>query len=328
MSSNCFGKLFSLTTFGESHGDSVGAVIDGMPAGLAVDVSQLQLELDRRRPGRLQVSTDRNETDQCHILSGVFEGKTLGTPILVLVKNTDQKSHDYAKDIARPGHGDITYRLKYGHSDYRGGGRASGRETVSRVIGGYFAQLILEQVKTQAFITQVGDRFQESAPPNTPSSKKSNLGFIDPSQEGEIEKYLLELKRNGDSCGGKVQVYVDNAPAGLGAPVFDKLKADLAKAMLSIGSCIGIDFGIGEQFTRLNGQQVTQNIENFGGIEAGISNGKTIFFSVSFRPPSTVGEKAKQGRHDPCILPRVLPVVEAMTKIVLADHLLRQKSLL
>lgn len=325
MRGNTFGKLFSITTFGESHGEALGVIIDGVPAGLKFDPESLQTELDRRRPGRLKETTARNEADKFEVLSGIFEEKTLGTPISIIVSNTNQRSSDYNKEMYRPGHADKTTELKFGHRDYRGGGRASGRETLCRVIGGYFASLIIPELNVIAKITQIGPE-KISSPDDFRSIKNSTLGLSDHSKDKEISNYLLKLKEDGNSIGGKVTLKLYNSPKGLGEPVFDKLKAELAKAMLSIGSCVGVDFGIGEDFTIKTGKEITENTDNFGGIEGGISNGDPIVLTLSFRPPSTVGEKAKQGRHDPCILPRVLPVVESMAKIVIADHFLRQNA--
>lgn len=325
MRGNTFGKLFSITTFGESHGEALGIIIDGVPAGLKFDPESLQTELDRRRPGRLKETTARNEADKFEVLSGIFEEKTLGTPISIIVRNTNQRSSDYNKEMYRPGHADKTTELKFGHRDYRGGGRASGRETLCRVIGGYFASLIIPELNVIAKITQIGPE-KISSPDDFRSIKNSTLGLSDHSKDKEISNYLLKLKEDGNSIGGKVTLKLYNSPKGLGEPVFDKLKAELAKAMLSIGSCVGVDFGIGEDFTIKTGKEITENTDNFGGIEGGISNGDPIVLTLSFRPPSTVGEKAKQGRHDPCILPRVLPVVESMAKIVIADHFLRQNA--
>jgi len=324
MRGNTFGKLFSVTSFGESHGEALGCVIDGVPAGLEVDLPGLQNELERRRPGRLNVSTSRNEKDAPEVLSGIFEGKTLGTPIAVIIRNTNQKSSDYSPEMKRPGHGDVTYEQKYGHRDYRGGGRASGRETAARVIAGHFAGLLLPEVQTMSYIETLGSFHSKCESPFKTSFGK--IGFADPSKESEIEKALLEMKEQGESAGGSVRLVIRGIEAGLGEPVFDKLKADLAKAMLSIGSCVGIEFGLGKDFTTLGGKETTTSRANFGGIEAGISNGEDISLLMHFRAPSTVGEKAQQGRHDPCILPRVLPVVEAMAKIVIADHKLRQRA--
>lgn len=328
MRGNTFGKLFSITSFGESHGPAMGVVIDGMPAGIPFEIEELQKELDKRRPGRLKVGTSRNEADQVEILSGLFEGKTLGTPIAAMVRNTNQRSGDYNKDFARPGHGDVTYQLKFGHRDHRGGGRSSGRETLSRVIGGHFAGMMLSQadkdIRFKAYVERVGDFIGECADPF--ETEFGELGFADPSREDEIAQFLTEIKSKGESAGGIVRLKIKGLPPGLGEPVFDKLKADLAKAMTSIGSCVGVDFGLGHLFASVSGTQATSERKNFGGIEGGISNGEEIEMALYFRAPSTVGEKAREGRHDPCILPRVLPVVEAMAKIVAADHFLRQQA--
>lgn len=326
MRGNSFGDIFTITTFGESHGEALGAVIDGIPAGLEVNLEHLQQELDKRRPGRLNVSTNRDESDQAKVLSGVYQGRTLGTPIAVIVENTNQRSEDYhkLKNEFRPGHADQTTIAKFGLRDHRGGGRASGRETVARVIGGYFASLIIPNIKFKAVITQIG--------PHTVKDKKlalrtnSKIGWGDESQDEMIEKYLLDLKSQGESAGGKVYLHISNCPAGLGEPVFNKLKAQFAHAFLSIGSCVGVDFGIGEEFAYKLGTEISTDQKNFGGIEGGISNGLDIVCTLTFKAPSTVGEKAKEGRHDPCILPRVLPVVESMAKIVIADQTLKQNA--
>ena len=323
MRGNSFGKLFTVTTFGESHGSALGTVIDGVPAGLEIDESELQRQLDRRRPGRLEVSTSRNEADQFEILSGVFENKTLGTPITVIVRNKDQKSADYEKlkDEYRPGHADKTTMMKFGYRDHRGGGRSSGRETLSRVIAGYFASLIIPQIQVTSSIIQIGEmKFKNG------DSLKSKLGLSDPDLDQKAEAYLLELKNRGESAGGCVSLKVKNCPSGLGEPVFDKLKAELSHALMSIGSCMGVTFGLGTEFASSLGSQISAESKNFGGIEGGISNGEEITATLYFKAPSTIGEKAKEGRHDPCILPRVLPVVEAMTKIVLCDQYLRQRA--
>lgn len=322
MRGNSFGQLFTVTTFGESHGQALGCVIDGMPSNIEISLDDLQAELDRRRPGRLKVSTARNETDQAEILSGVFEQKTLGTPICVVVKNSDQRSKDYdkLKNEYRPGHADRTTQLKYGIRDHRGGGRASGRETVARVIAGYFAGLIIKDIKVEAFISQIGN-FKA-----TSFDQKDKLGFADPSQTEELEKYLLSLKTAGESIGGSIFLSIKNCPPGLGDPVFEKVKALLSHALLSIGSCMAVEFGRGRDFASLLGSEISEDSRNFSGIEGGITNGEEIYCTLHFKAPSTIGEKAKEGRHDPCILPRVLPVVEAMAKITLADLFLRQRA--
>ncbi len=324
MRGNTFGKLLSITTFGESHGEALGVIIDGVPANINFSLENLVQELDRRRPGRLKVSTARNESDFPEILSGIFDGKTLGTPITVIVKNSNQRSEDYSqlKNQYRPGHADKTTEFKYGLRDHRGGGRASGRETLARVIGGYFASLIIPDTIFNSKISRLGPISSKK----TNFNSHSKLGLLDPSLEDEVTSLLMEYKENGESCGGEVLVKIQNSPLGLGEPVFDKLKADLGKALLSIGSCMGVSFGRGQDFIHLLGSEISKDSSNFGGIEGGISNGDDIFIQLVFKAPSTVGEKAKQGRHDPCILPRVLPVVESMCKLTIADHYLRQNA--
>ncbi|MCT4641715.1 MAG: chorismate synthase [Bacteriovoracaceae bacterium] len=325
MRGNTFGKLFSLTTYGESHGHSMGVIIDGMLPGIDIDLKELQAFVDKRRPGKLKVSTDRNEKDLISVSSGIFEGKTLGTPIHVSIENTNQKSEDYKelKEQYRPGHADKTTLDKYGIRDHRGGGRASGRETVCRVIAGFFAKKIID-IPITSTITSIG-KFQTK---NRQLSPNSNLGISMDFDHKQIEDYLLDMKKNGQSCGGIIDVSIKNTPKALGEPCFDKLKADLAKAMLSIGSCIGFTICDATTTVKTLGTDVSIDSSYFGGMEGGISNGEEIHFKVYFKPPSTVGDKAKEGRHDPCILPRVRIVVESMAYIVLADHLLRQRAYL
>lgn len=327
MRGNQFGKMFSLTSFGESHGTALGVVIDGMPSGITISINDLQKELQRRAPGQDTWTTARKEDDICEILSGVFDNITLGTPICVIVKNTNQRSNDYdkIKDDFRPGHADRTTMLKYGIRDHRGGGRASGRETLARVIAGYFASLIISNVQVRAGISQIA-HFIADENDDFFNTKFGKTHFMDIKQEQELIDYLIDCKKNGESAGGKVTLGIKNCPAGLGEPVFDKLKADLSKAMLSIGSCVGFSYGRGVDFASLKGSEISKDTKNFGGIEGGISNGEDIFITLYFKATSTVGDKAKEGRHDPCILPRVVPVVEAMAKIVIADHYLRQKA--
>ncbi len=326
MSGNSFGKVFKVTTFGESHGEALGVVIDGIPAGLAVDPGALAAELKRRAPGQHEVHTSRREADLPEILSGVFEGKTLGTPITVIVRNTNQRSQDYEplKDSYRPGHADRTTIMKYGVRDHRGGGRASGRETLSRVIGGYFAGLVTPDVSFYAYIQEVG-RFKLRKKP-THQTPRGEINVPDEELSSEVIAHLRECKEKGESLGGVVALSITGAPGGLGEPVFDKLKADFAKAMLSLPACVGFSVGRGFELAGLSGSEASTDAANFGGMEGGISNGDEIFLRVAFKAPSTIGEKAKAGRHDPCILPRVVPVVEAMAKIVIADHFLRQAS--
>jgi chorismate synthase len=324
MRGSSFGKLFTISTFGESHGDALGVVIDGMPAGIEISVTDLKFQLDRRRPGRLKVSTSRDEQDSPIILSGIFENKTLGTPIAVIVENSNQKSSDYdkLKTEYRAGHADKTTELKYGHRDHRGGGRASGRETLSRVIGGYFASLIIPQVEFFCGISQIGPIRCKKID----FTSISELGLLDKNLDKEVEQLLLSYKKDGESAGGEVFIKIHNCPQGLGEPVFDKLKADLGKSLLSIGSCMGVSFGKGQDFAHLLGSDISKDSKNFGGIEGGISNGEDIIIQLVFKAPSTVGDKARMGRHDPCILPRVLPVIESMCKLTIADHFLRQNA--
>ncbi len=327
MRGNSFGKLFSFVTFGESHGPAYGVVIDGVPSGLIFSLSDLQKCLDRRAPGKIAGTTSRNEADQAEVLSGIFEGKTLGTPIAVLVRNTNQKSEDYdkLKTENRPGHADETTLFKFGIRDHRGSGRASGRETLCRVIAGYFASLLLSEVKVKAFVSKIGP-FVYSGVPDDLEKNFAPYSFPNLNETDNIKNFLVDLQKKGDSIGGKVLLVIDKVPKGLGEPVYDKLKADLAKAMMSIGAVTSFSYGLGEQFSEFYGSEVSNNRDNFGGIEGGISNGQRILITLTFKPTSTIGEKAKEGRHDPCIIPRAIPVVEAMAKVVLADHLLRQNA--
>lgn len=324
MRGNSFGKMLSITTFGESHGVALGAVVDGVPSGLSFSLENLSAELKKRAPGQLPGTTARKEDDEPEVLSGIFEGKTLGTPICVIVRNTNQRSKDYdkLKDSYRPGHADKTYMEKYGIRDHRGGGRSSGRETLSRVIGGYFASLVVPDTKFDSRIIRLGKFIVPTASVSKPVGKYGIPHFSDE----EIEKYLVDLKKSGDSCGGIVHLQIDDCPAGLGEPAFDKLKADLSKALMSIGAVVGVNLGAGLDFVEKTGQEISKDVSNFGGIEGGISNGQKIKLEVLVKPTSTIGEKAKEGRHDPCILPRVLPVISSMAKLVIADHFLRQNS--
>jgi len=316
-----------MTSFGESHGKAMGVVVDGVPAGLAVSLDDLRAALKKRAPGHLAGTTTRIEEDDPIILSGIYEGKTLGSPIAIMVNNTNQRSSDYnkIKSDPRPGHADATTLAKFGLRDHRGGGRSSGRETLSRVIGGYFASLIIPKVRVKGFISKLG--------PYT-STKLEDLGIDDDFgkyslpgvPEEDIKEYLLGLQRNGESVGGRVRIIVDGCPAGLGEPAFSKLKSDLGSAILSIGAVVSFSFGLGEEMANLEGSVISKKKESFGGIEGGISNGDRIVLNLTFKPTSTVGEKAKEGRHDPCIIPRAIPVVESMVTFVLADHYLRQNA--
>ncbi|MBG08810.1 MAG: chorismate synthase [Halobacteriovoraceae bacterium] len=328
MRGNHFGKMFSMTTFGESHGTAIGVVIDGVPAGLEFSMENLQKELDRRAPGKIPGTTSRKEPDSPEILSGIFEGKTLGTPIAVIVKNQNQRSQDYdqLKDSYRPGHADKTTNMKYGFRDHRGGGRSSGRETLSRVIAGYFASLVIPKVEIRAYISKLGPFSLEEVFPKKLPVDLGEYSYPEKEKWGEIKQFLLNLKKEGESVGGRVSVVIDGCPQALGEPAFDKLKADFAKALMSIGAVTSFSFGLGEKMADLPGSEVSSNSSHFGGIEGGISNGERITLQLTFKPTSTIGDKAKEGRHDPCILPRAIPVVEAMTRVVLADHFLRQRA--
>lgn len=332
MRGNSFGKLFSVTSFGESHGPAMGAVIDGIPAGLVFSQQHLQHELDRRKPGTNQINSARQESDQAIILSGIFENKTLGTPIAIIIHNQNQKSQDYSgfEKEYRTGHADKTTELKYGVRDHRGGGRSSGRETIARVAAGYFAGLILPNIKCRAYVESIGSLFKVSEqfiPASVHTLDDLGMyGFPENKKWHEIEKKLMELKSQGDSVGGVIALSLTNVPTGLGEPCFDKLKSDFSKAFTSIGACIGVSFGLGFELSLKNGSEYQNHPEYFGGIEGGISSGADILVKLAFKAPSTVGEKAKLGRHDVCLMPRALPVVEAMAKIVLADHFLRQNA--
>ncbi|MBC7540242.1 MAG: chorismate synthase [Bacteriovorax sp.] len=327
MRGNSFGKMFSLTSFGESHGPAMGVVLDGVPSGLKFSLDDLQSELDRRAPGKIAGTTSRIENDVAEILSGIFEGQTLGTPIAVIIRNTNQKSSDYdkIKNDHRPGHADRTVEMKYGIRDHRGGGRASGRETVARVVAGYFAGLIIPKVEVKAFVSCLGP-FEFKVIPKDIYENFAPYSFPDTSKNEEIKNYLEDLQKNGESIGGRVRIVVDHCPVGLGEPAFDKLKADFAKALLSIGAVVSFSYGLGEEMAVTLGSEVSKTLSSFGGMEGGISNGDRMLMTITFKPTSTVGEKAKEGRHDPCIIPRAIPVVEAMVKVVLADHYLRQNA--
>ncbi len=354
MPGNTFGTLFQITTWGESHGPALGAVIDGCPPGFEINEKDIQKELKRRKPGQSAVGTSRNEEDRVEILSGVFEGKTTGTPISLMIRNNDQRSKDYSiiKDIYRPGHADLSFDLKYGFRDYRGGGRSSGRETAARVMAGAIAKKYLNSVAKTKIIghtKQIGEitagRFEEK------SIEKNNLRCADPIAAKKMEKYVLELKSQGDSCGGIAEFIVKNVPVGLGEPVFDKLQADLAKALFSIGTVKGVEFGKGFEVAKLKGSEnndrlikkgskIITTTNSAGGIYGGISIGTDILIKVAVKPASSILKKQKtvtdkgketfikvEGRHDSCIIPRLIPVAESMIAITLMDHYLRQKAL-
>jgi len=352
-----FGQLFRITTWGESHGGGVGVVVDGCPAGLELSEADIQPELDRRRPGQSKITTQRKETDRAQILSGVFEGKTLGSAISILVWNEDARpeAYDEMKDLFRPSHADYTYEAKYGIRNWQGGGRASARETIGRVAAGAIAKKILEQhfgVRTVAYVSQVHD-IEARVDPGTVTMEDVDANIVrcpDPEAAGRMIQRIEEARKAGDSLGGVVGAVARGCPPGLGEPVFDKLTADLAKALMSLPATRGVEFGMGFAATRLTGSQhndpfvfrdnrVRAPSNRSGGIQGGISNGEDILLRVAFKPTATIiqpqqtvdreGHEVQleaRGRHDPCVLPRAVPMVEAMVCLVLADHWLRQRA--
>lgn len=333
MSANSFGNLFKITSFGESHGAGLGVIIEGCPAGVHFNQDLLLTHLARRKPGQSSVTTARQEPDIPEVLSGVFENKTLGTPICILVRNQDQKSQDYLeiKDQARIGHADDTWKNKFQHVDHRGGGRSSGRETLARVLAGSVAQMLCQQlndkIQVKAYASQIGD-FQLS------NEEKSNIWNLDVDQfitrfpsiknEANLIEMLETAKQKGQSYGGVISTEIINLPSGLGQPVFHKFKSDLAQAMLSIGASTAFEFGAGFSSTNVVGTEFHSAISStvYGGVRGGITTGEPVEFSVGFKPTSSIKDVAKKGRHDPCILPRAVPVIEAMSWIIIADHLL------
>ena len=356
MSSNSFGEIFRLTSFGESHGKAIGGIVDGCPAGIPIDMDAVQLELDRRKPGQSKITTQRKEADRVEFLSGIFEGKTLGTPIAFQIVNSDQKSKDYShiQNAYRPSHADYTYEAKYGIRDYRGGGRSSARETISRVVAGAIAKQVLQnlQVKTHAYVSAVGELHMQPFDNNIDFSLIDSTIVRCPDLElaSKMISHINEIRKEGDTVGGVITGVALNVPVGLGEPVFDKLHADLAKAMMSINAVKGFEYGGGFDMCTKRGSQVNdlfianeegvQTKTNFsGGIQGGISNGETIYFKVAFKPVATImqdqisinnkGEEVVvkgKGRHDPCVVPRAVAIVEAMTAMVVLDHYLRNKS--
>ncbi|MBK6541917.1 MAG: chorismate synthase [Flavobacteriales bacterium] len=343
MAGNTIGELFRLTSFGESHGAAIGGVVDGCPAGLELDVAEVRTELDRRRPGSTPLGTARNEADQVEWLSGVFEGKTLGTPIAFLIRNSDAKGSDYdaLKDVYRPGHADRTWEEKYGLRDHRGGGRSSARTTAACVVAGAIARQLLarEGVKVSAGVTSVGMELAERAMDamDWEGVWRNDVRSADPGAVARMTALIEQVRSEGDSIGGIVSCLVRGLPPGLGEPVFDKLDADLAKAMLSINAVKGFQIGMGFTAAAMRGSEHNQALQ--GGVLGGISSGEQMIFDVAFKPPATIaqaqatvdrGGKAVtlevKGRHDPCVVPRAVPIVEAMACLVIADHWLRQRS--
>lgn len=350
MAGNSFGNIFKLTTFGESHGLAIGGVIDGCPPGIQLDFDAIQNEMNRRKPGQSNIVTQRKEPDTVEFLSGIFEGRTTGTPIGFVIKNTNQKSKDYShiKDVYRPSHADYTYEKKYGVRDYRGGGRSSARETASRVVAGAIAKQFISEIQINAFTSSVGDIFIDKPYQDLDFSKTESNAVRCPDEaiaEQMITK-IKEIKKEGDTIGGTVTCVIKNVPVGLGEPVFDKLHAELGKAMLSINAVKGFEYGSGFCGARMKGtehndlfnEDGTTKTNLSGGIQGGISNGMDIYFRVAFKPVATVIQKQDalnssgdiiemqgKGRHDPCVVPRAIPIVEAMAALVIADFYLLNK---
>jgi chorismate synthase len=356
MAGNTFGNIFRITTFGESHGAAIGVIVDGCPAGLPVDENFIQKELDRRRPGQSAIVTQRKEGDKVQILSGIFEGKSTGTPISMVIYNADARSKDYShiSDKFRPSHADFTYWSKYGHRDYRGGGRSSARETAARVAGGAIAKLFLKAqgIDVKAYVSQVGHLSL------TTDYKDVDLNLVesnpvrcpDSTLAAEMEQLIRAVRKAGDTIGGVVSCIITGCPPGLGEPVFDRLQADLAKGILSINACKGFEYGSGFKGVNMRGSEhndifykedgeVRTKTNYSGGVQGGISNGMDIYFRSAFKAVATIvpaqesitteGEKTTvegKGRHDPCVVPRAVPIVEAMAALVVADHFLRNKS--
>lgn len=350
MAGNSFGKIFKLSTFGESHGAAIGGIIEGCPAGLSLDFEAINFEMQRRKPGQSAIVTQRKEEDEVTFLSGIFDGKTTGTPIGFTIKNTDQKSQDYShiKDIYRPSHADFAYDKKYGIRDYRGGGRSSARETACRVVAGAIAKQLLNDIKITAYVSSVGEMELKKHYSELDFSEieKNPVRCADAEIAVKMESYIKSIRKEGDTIGGTITCVIQNVPVGLGEPVFDKLHAELGKAMLSINAVKGFEYGSGFSGTAMKGSEHNDifnedgstKTNHSGGIQGGISNGEDIYFKVAFKPVATImqkqetidskGEKATaegKGRHDPCVVPRAVPIVEAMAALVLADFYLLNK---
>jgi len=350
MAGNSFGKIFKLTTFGESHGEAIGGIIEGCPAGLKLDFDAIQKEMQRRKPGQSAITTQRKEDDEVIFLSGIFEGITTGAPIGFQIKNNNQKPKDYThnNDVYRPSHADFTYDKKYGLRDYRGGGRSSARETANWVVAGAIAKQLIREIAINAFVSSVGDDFIDKPYQELDFSKTETnaVRCPDAASAERMEAYIKQIKKAGDTVGGTITCVIKNAPIGLGEPVFDKLHARLGQAMLSINAVKGFEYGSGFCGARMKGSEHndifqedgTTKTNLSGGIQGGISNGMDIYFRVAFKPVATImqtqdtidsaGNKAEikgKGRHDPCVVPRAVPIVEAMAALVLADFYLMNK---
>lgn len=351
MSGNSFGTLYKLTSFGESHGAALGGIIEGCPAGIQLNLEAIQAELVRRKPGQSAIVTQRKEDDEIQFLSGIFEGKTTGMPIGFTILNTNEKSNDYAhiKDVFRPSHADYVYQQKYGIRDYRGGGRSSARETVSRVVAGAIAKQILPSIKINAFVSSVGEIFIDKPYQDLDFSKIESNPVRCPDEDTaqKMEQYIKQIRKEGDSVGGTITCVLQNVPVGLGEPVFDKLHATLGQAMLSINAVKGFEYGSGFCGAKMKGSEHndlynpdgTTKTNLSGGIQGGISNGMDIYFRVAFKPVATIMQNQQtidkdgnsvemqgKGRHDPCVVPRAVPIVEAMAAMVLADYYLLNKT--
>ena len=351
MAGNTYGTIFKLSTFGESHGKAIGGVIDGCPAGVELDLEAIQRDLDRRKPGQSAIVTQRKEPDEVEFFSGIFEGKTTGTPIGFAIHNTNQKSKDYShiKDSYRPSHADYVYDEKYGIRDYRGGGRSSARETASRVVAGAIAKQFLNPLSINAYVSAVGNIKLEADPATVDFAEIENnpVRCPDQAKAAEMEAYIKQIRKEGDTIGGIVTCVIKNVPVGLGEPVFDKLHAELGKAMLSINAVKGFEYGSGFEGTSMKGSahndlfntDGTTKTNQSGGVQGGISNGMDIYFRVAFKPVATIMQNQEtinskgdtvamqgKGRHDPCVVPRAVPIVEAMSALVLADFKLLKRT--
>ena len=351
MAGNTYGTIFKLSTFGESHGKAIGGVIDGCPAGIELDLNAIQRDLDRRKPGQSAIVTQRKEPDEVEFFSGIFEGKTTGTPIGFSIHNTNQKSNDYShiKDSYRPSHADYVYDEKYGIRDYRGGGRSSARETASRVVAGAIAKQFLAPIEINAYVSAVGHIRLNTDPSKIDLSLIENnpVRCPDPAMAAEMEDYIKQIRKEGDTIGGVVSCIIKNVPVGLGEPVFDKIHAELGKAMLSINAVKGFEYGSGFEGTQMKGSahndlfnsDGTTKTNRSGGIQGGITNGMDIYFRVAFKPVATIMQNQEtinssgetvamqgKGRHDPCVVPRAVPIVEAMAALVLADFQLLKRT--
>ncbi|WP_140936665.1 chorismate synthase [Sphingobacterium lumbrici] len=359
MAGNSFGDIFKITTFGESHGAAIGVILDGCPPNIQIDEEFIQSELDKRKPGQSKITTQRKESDTAQFLSGIFEGKSTGTPIAIVIPNEDQRSKDYSHimDKFRPSHADYTYQMKYGIRDYRGGGRSSARETAARVAAGAIAKLFLKQYGIEIFAHVSGVGTIESPNLNTSDLKtllelrESNIArCADPATANEMIDFIDGIRKDGDTVGGRISTIIRHVPVGLGEPVFDKLHADLAKAMMGINAVHGFEYGSGFEGSQLKGSEhndifafennkIITHSNYSGGIQGGISNGMDITFKVAFKPVATIMRDqptlnllqeettiSGKGRHDPCVVPRAVIIVEAMTALVIADHLLKQRT--